>query len=193
MRSPIAAPHRARLRLWLNGLVLVIALGIAVFSAARLLLAQHDNGLIRSLGQGHDLATSMSDPPQLLYARLHFLLVRDRLDEAQPLLNQILRDGDDRQSSTALYAMANARLRVAFAHLEAGRIDPAIPLVRLAKEGYRRALSVDPDFWDAKYNLDVAMRLVRDFPQIEQSGEEVSPEVAKKLWTDLPGLPRGLP
>ena len=188
-----AAPSRARLRLWLTGLILTVALGGAAFSGARLLLAQHDNGLIRSLGAGHDLATSASDPVPLLYARLHFLLVRDRLDEAQPLLNQILREGDARQSSAALYAMANARLRVAFAQLEKGRIDPAIPLVRLAKEGYRRALGLEPEFWDAKYNLDIAMRLVRDFPQIEQSGEELPPEAAKKLWTELPGLPKGLP
>lgn len=188
-----AAAHPARLRLWLNGLILAVALGLIVFSAARLLLAQHDNSLIRSLGEGHDLATSASDPAPLLYARLHFLLVRDRLDEAQPVLNQILRDSDAGLSSAALYVMANARLRVAFSQLEQGRIDPAIPLVRLAKEGYRRSLSIDPDFWDAKYNLDVAMRLVRDFPQIEQSGEEVPPEVAKKLWTELPGLPKGLP
>jgi len=189
----LAIATRARVSLWLAGLILVLALGIAGYSTVRLLLAQHDNRLILSLGQGHDLATSASDPAQLLYARLHFLLLRDRLDEAQPLLNQIVRDGDARQSAVALYAMANARLRVAFAQLEKGRIDPAIPLVRLAKEGYRRALGLDPEFWDAKYNLDIAMRLVRDFPQIEQSGEELPPEAAKKLWTELPGLPKGLP
>lgn len=189
----LAIPSRARLRLWLTGLVLAAALGGAGVSGAQLLLAQHDNDLIRSLGQGNDLATSADDPPQLLYARLHFLLIRDRLDEAQPLLNQLVRSGDARQAAVALYAMANARLRVAFMQLEKGNIDPAIPLVRLAKEGYRRALGLDPEFWDAKYNLDIAMRLVRDFPQIEQTGEELPPELAKKLWTDLPGLPKGLP
>lgn len=188
-----AIPTRARLRLWLTGVILVAALGIAAFAGAKLLIAQHDNSLIRALRQGHDLATSSSDPVPLLYARLHFLLLRDRLDEAQPLLNQILRDAPPRPSAVALYAMANARLRAAFGQLEKGRIDPAIPLVRLAKEGYRRALGLDPDFWDAKYNLDIAMRLVRDFPQIEQSGEELPPELAKKLWTELPGLPKGLP
>jgi len=189
----LAVPTRARLRIWLTSFFLVAALGVVAVSGAQLLLARHDNALIRSLAQGHDLATSASDPLPLLYARLHFLLLRDRLDEAQPLLNQILRDGAARQSSVALYAMANARLRVAFAQLEKGRIDPAIPLVRLAKEGYRRALGLDPAFWDAKYNLDIAMRLVRDFPQIEESGEELPPEAAKKLWTELPGLPKGLP
>ena len=189
----LSAPAGARLGRWLTATVLVIALGVGGICAAQLLLAQRDNGLIRSLGQGNDLAASATDPPQLLYARLHFLLVRDRLDEAQPLLNQIVHGGDARQSAVALYAMANARLRVAFLQLEKGRIDPAIPLVRLAKEGYRRALGLDPEFWDAKYNLGIAMRLVRDFPQIEQSGEELPPELAKKLWTELPGLPKGLP
>ncbi|MBM3654860.1 MAG: MxaK protein, partial [Alphaproteobacteria bacterium] len=50
-----------------------------------------------------------------------------------------------------------------------------------------------PEYWDAKYNLDVAVRLVRDFPDFERkSGDELSAD-PKKLWTDIPGKPKGLP
>jgi mxaK protein len=66
-------------------------------------------------------------------------------------------------------------------------------LVRLAKDGYRRSLALDPGLWDAKYNLDVAMRLVRDFPQIDRMSEEEPADLPVRLWSDLPGLPRGLP
>lgn len=174
-------------------LALVASLVGAAFLAGRLLLDRRDNALIASLSSGHDLATGTDDPPELVFARLHFLTTRGRLDEAQPLLNQLLGRGDRRIAVAALYDMANARLRAALEHLESGRIDPAVPLVRLAKENYRRALRLDSGFWDAKYNLDVAMRLVRDFPQIDADGEEIPPEAAKRLWTDLPGLPKGLP
>lgn len=174
-------------------LALVASLAAAAFLAGRLLLDRRDNALIASLSSGHDLATGADDPPELVFTRLHFLTTRGRLDEAQPLLNQILGRSDRRLAVDALYDMANARLRTALEHLESGRIDPAVPLVRLAKENYRRALTLDPGFWDAKYNLDVAMRLVRDFPQIDADGEEIPPEAAKRLWTDLPGLPKGLP
>lgn len=174
-------------------LVLVAGLAATAFIAGRLLLDRRDNALIASLTAGHDLATGPEDPPALIFARLHFLTTRGQLDEAQPLLNQLLGRNDRRIAVAALYDMANARLRTALDHLESGRIDPAVPLVRLAKENYRRALTLDPGFWDAKYNLDVAMRLVRDFPQIDAEGEEIPPEAAKRLWTDLPGLPKGLP
>lgn len=174
-------------------LVLVASLVASAFLVGRLLLDRRDNALIASLASGHDLATGADDPAALIFARLHFLTTRARLDEAQPLLNQLLGRDDRRIAVAALYDMANARLRAALDHLESGRIDPAVPLVRLAKENYRRALTLDPQFWDAKYNLDVAMRLVRDFPQIDAEGEEIPPEAAKRLWTDLPGLPKGLP
>jgi len=173
--------------------VLVLSLIAASWFGARLLIDRNDNALIASLGSGHDVAVSPDDPPALLFARLHFLAVRDRLDEAQPLLNRLAAGDDRRLAVAALYDMANARLRLAIDHLGSNRIDPAIPLVRLAKDNYRRALTLDPGFWDAKYNLDIAMRLVRDFPQLDVEGEEMPPEAAKKLWTDLPGLPRGLP
>jgi mxaK protein len=182
-------------RLFLVLTVLVLAGSVAgvIFLAGRLLLDHRDNGLIVALTAGRDLATSADDPPSVVFGRLYFLATRDRLDEAQPLLNHLLAQADRRVAAAALYDMANARLRKALDHLESGGIDPAIPLVRLAKDGYRRALTLDPGFWDAKYNLDVAMRLVRDFPQIDAEGEEIPPEAAKKLWTDLPGLPKGLP
>lgn len=182
-----------RLALFVTLLVLAGSLAAAGWFGVRLFVIGRDNALIASLGAGHDLAVSPEDPPELQFARLHFLAIRDRLDEAQPMLNRLASGSDRRLAVAGLYDMANARLRLAIDHLESNRIDPAIPLVRLAKDNYRRALVLEPGFWDGKYNLDIAMRLVRDFPQIDVEGEEVPPEAAKKLWTDLPGLPRGLP
>ena len=86
-----------------------------------------------------------------------------------------------------------ARLRAAIRQIEHGHFDKAIPLVALAKAEYRSALRLQPAYWDAKHNLDAAMRLVRDLPRAE--GEEgTEPEqTPAKLWTDLPGVPKGLP
>lgn len=182
-----------RLVLLASAAVLGASVVAAGWFAARLLVDRQDNALIAALASGHDLATGAGDPPALTFARLHFLSTRDRLDEAQPLVNRLAAGPDPRIAVAALYDMANARLRLAIDHLGSNQIDPAVPLVRLAKEGYRRALVLDPGFWDAKYNLDIAMRLVRDFPQLDVEGEEMPPEAAKKLWTDLPGIPRGLP
>jgi mxaK protein len=62
----------------------------------------------------------------------------------------------------------------------------------LARDFYTRALRIEPQFWDAKYNLDIAMRLVRDFPDVEIHGDDQK-RPTSKLWTDLPGLPKGGP
>jgi mxaK protein len=92
-----------------------------------------------------------------------------------------------------LYNMANARLRAAIKATEQGKFDKAIPLVALAKAEYRSALRLAPLDWEAKHNLDVAMRLVRDLPRGEAE-EKTEPETTpSKLWTDLPGIPKGLP
>jgi mxaK protein len=173
--------------------LLAVTLAAAGTFATRLWLDHRANTDIAALAGGRDVPVAADARPELLFARLAFLTARDRFDEAQPLMNRIAAAGERAIASAAYYDLSNARLRAALSHLEINEIDPAVPLVRLAKEGYRRALVLDPGFWDAKYNLDIAMRLVRDFPQIETSGEELPPEAAKRLWTDLPGLPRGLP
>lgn len=63
----------------------------------------------------------------------------------------------------------------------------------LAKQAYRQALALDSGFWDAKYNLELAMRLLPEFDRI--SPTELDDDAAKpsQLWTTVPGFPRGLP
>lgn len=147
---------------------------------------------IADLMRGRDVKPAGGASAAVLFARGHYLLARDLIDEGQGLARPIAEGGDPALSARFLYDLGNARMRRAIAALEASKIDPAIPEVRLAKEAYRAALLADPELWDARYNLDVAMRLVRDFPELERQGEETKAP-PKKLWTELPGLPRGLP
>lgn len=193
MRMPFSGWSRRRLANVLLAATLLIGLcGLAVFGA-RAGLHLMENRAIAALAAGRDLPAAEGASPRVLLARAHFLIIRDRLDEAQPLVDRIVRDGEAPLAVAALYDMANARLQLAISHLERTEIDPAIPQVRLAKAAYRAALVRAPGLWDAKYNLDVAMRLVRDFPQIEQEPQADAQETPKRLWTDLPGLPKGLP
>lgn len=188
-------PPLLRLRLATAALVFVIAVSLVALGivGTRLGLRAAENETIRRLASGIDEQVAETADPRVLFARAYFLLVRDRLDEAQPLVDRIAERGKRDLAVAALYDLANARLHLALDLLGQSRIDPAVPQVRLAKTAYRRALVLDPEFWDAKYNLDVAMRLVRDFPQIEVEPEEPPPGAQKRPWTDLPGLPKGLP
>ncbi len=166
----------------------------AVISGSLLYSKLQINSTIDRLRAGKDVEVDpASAAPALLEARAAYLLRRNRIDEAQPMLDEAGERAGPAINVRMLYNMANARVRAAITAIEKGDFDKAIPLVTLAKSEYRSALRLDPSHWDAKYNLDVAMRLVRDLPQAVGEDEDKPLETPEKLWTDLPGAPKGLP
>ena len=183
-------------RLWRS--MTLVAIGL-LFGCAAILEwlewrgAIATNDLVAALRAGHDLPVGPGARPEALMARIDFLAKRDRLDEARGVLEVLDRGAETYKRARAHYIVANALLRAALEHIEKSERDAANPLVNLSKREYRRALQLDPEFWDAKYNIDVAARLIRDFPDFERkSGDELTAD-PKKLWTDIPGKPKGLP
>lgn len=196
-RSRFARPALSSLLpSWTGILVVMLAASSIAFThaAGSFFDKRASNEKIVALVAGRDVTVDPAFASSgVVMARLRFLLFRDRLDEAQSLIDQAAPYMSPEARADALYNMANARLRLAFAELEKRQLDRAIPLVRLAKDDYRTALEAKPENWDFKFNLDVAMRLVRDFPQPDFGEEEEADPEAKRVWTDLPGVPRGLP
>lgn len=181
-----------------RGIIIIAVLAASsiafTYAGGRYLEKRASNATVRALVAGEDVAVDpVYGSSEVVMARLHFLLFRDRLDEAQSLLDEAVPHMKPAAQADALYNLANARIRLAFHAIEKRDLDHAIPLVRLAKDDYRKALGVRPENWDYKYNLDVAMRLVRDFPQPDFSEDEDAEGESKRVWTDLPGIPRGLP
>lgn len=151
------------------------------------------NDAIEALREGRDVAVEANGKPETILARVAFLAARSEIDRARALVEALDRSGRIEARARGHYLLANALLRKAFDHIERSEFEGANPFVNLAKREYRRALQLAPDYWDAKFNLDVAARLVRDFPDFERnSGDELSAD-PKKLWTDIPGKPKGLP
>lgn len=153
---------------------------------------RRDQSDISRLAGGRDAELRAGADPRAVYARALFLTERDRLPEAEALT---IRMGDLRPDllSAHHYAIGNARMRRAFEAMETMRLDEALPEIELAKSAYRQALRAWPGHMDAKVNFDVAMRLLRDLPRDGQDGEEDPENRPQRLWTDLPGLPRGAP
>jgi mxaK protein len=195
MRLPRFNPHalgtaKAPL-LWL---ALTVSAAVLAVSAAQFIAKYRINGAIDRMRAGSNVAVDAADgAPALLEARATFLLKRNRIEDAQPFLDQAAVRADPAIRVRMLYNMANARMRAAVTAIGKGDYDKAIPLVTLAKSEYRNALRLDPADWDSKYNLDIAMRLVRDLPQAVGEDEEKPLQTPEKLWTDLPGVPKGLP
>ncbi|MBS0252981.1 MAG: hypothetical protein JSR78_18135 [Proteobacteria bacterium] len=130
--------------------------------------------------------------PQEILARVNESLRRDQIADAQSTLSLSAERLPPAIHAAALYNIANFRTLLAAEAVRKGDLDGAAALVNLAKTEYRLALKLDPANWDARYNIDVAMRIVRDLPQADNPDKE-SPDAPKKLWTDLPGIPKGLP
>lgn len=184
------------LRRW-RSILLATALLAALLGAALAALeawrARAADAAIEALAAGRDVDVEADAPAPLIAARIGFLAKRDDFDRARALLEPLDARGAADLSARAHYDLANALLRHAFDLLERGQLEPAGPFVELARRDYRRALQYEPGFWDAKYNLDVAARLVRDNPRLEQSSGDELPADPKKIWTDIPGAPKGLP
>jgi mxaK protein len=180
-------------RLWFILLLLAVSLAVVAVAGWRWVAAARDNATIRKLVAGENVEI---DPARasskVLAARAYYLLKRDRIDEAQVVLDQARFRADAKPRVDMLYNMANARLRVVFDAIEQGQFDKATSLIGLAKDEYVDALRLDPHAWNVKYNLDVTSRLLRDLPEA-QGPEDAPREAPKELWTDIPGTPRGEP
>ncbi|WP_315807135.1 MULTISPECIES: MxaK protein [unclassified Bradyrhizobium] len=176
-------------------LVALLALFVLAFLAllVEIALIVKANEAIRRLKTNHDVPVAVDAPAELLLARVSFLLDHDRIDEVRPYVQALDKQDTGRLAAIAHYDLANSRLRQAFDLITASKLDSAGPFVVLSREEYRRALTLSPDDWDAKFNFDVASRLIRDFPMFERtSGDDVKAD-RKKIWTDIPGKPQGLP
>lgn len=174
------------------GIFLLISLAALIAAVLTLLAGYSDNRKIAALRADHDVIVNSSASSEVLFARASFLLFHQRIDEAQDLAEVLARRGDQKAFSSLLFNLGNARLRQAFELIAGGDLDRAPPFVNLAKSNYRHVLELEPDNWSAKYNLDVAMRLVRDYPFGQENEGDTLP-ASKQLWPDMPGVPEGLP
>lgn len=134
-----------------------------------------------------------SAPPPVRLAHALYLGRREQFADAQAVLAGLGETGGPGFRAYVAYDLGNLYLRQALHEAERGEAGRAQPLAELAKAAYRRALRADPDFWDAKYNLETATRLSPDFDPVDSGTEAPDEEAARKLWTRVPGFPRGLP
>jgi mxaK protein len=96
-------------------------------------------------------------PPEARLARA-VALARLDYDGALAAYKSIIQSNREDLHRIALYDLGNLNLRQA---VQYGLADEAqsLPLIELAKQGYRDLLRRDPTDWDARYNLERALRL----------------------------------
>lgn len=199
MMSAARGSLQSLLSVWRHSRPAIAAAGLAVCLAAAMISTyfwmrtRAANATIVSLSGGYDVPVTAGMPPEVLLSRVAFLTRRNDTDTPRELIASLERAGNPELTARARYDLANALLRRAFSALERGELEPAGPYINLARLEYRRALQLVPQFWDAKYNFDVASRLIREYPQLGRESGDDLPANPRKIWTDLPGVPKGLP
>ncbi len=189
-------PSRFSLHYWRGPalwIALATALALTTGAAARVLNAERANRSIAALIAHQDVRVNPRvAPPEEILARVNELIWRDHIEDAQALLNSAETTLPADVRVAVLYNVANARTRQGAETVQKGDLDGASALVNLAKSEYRLALTLRPEDWDAKYNLDVAMRIVRDLPLANNPSDKTL-KTPKQMWYEIPGLPKGLP
>jgi len=175
--------------------VLLVALAVTLQSGYAWFQITHTNQLISRLNQGKAItpAPLKNAAPELQLAYAAYLKKKHRYQDAQAVLSRIINQGSRQIQTITRYNLGNIYLSEAIELAEAMQINDAMALAALAKQAYRQALALDSQYWDAKYNLEVAMRLLPEMDRITMDNDEPVPEKKNRLWATVPGFPRGLP
>lgn len=168
-------------------LVLTVALAFLLVDGWRLWRAEALNAAI---ARGSLPAEGPDDPPELRYARAAALAGSG--EDAAALERWRGLQADTPLGQSARYNAANALMREAARLRATPQPGQAVPMIELAKETYREILRLDPERWDARYNLERAQRLlpdpedVDDAPDSPQRRAERAPTTMRAF---APGLP----
>jgi mxaK protein len=134
-------------------------------------VAQLANGL--SSGSSSVSSGPADEPPQVRLARAVALSAAGREAEAGKLLNElVLEPVPIDVKRAALFDLANLSLREAAGDDARGPLR-SLPLLETAKARYRDLLRDDPADWDARYNLERALRLAPESPDEADTDQDI--------------------
>lgn len=162
---------------------------LAAGEALQLRQAIRVSQAVASANANANANAAASDVPEARLAQANALARSGRHDDALEAYNSLIQRGrTDAVGQAALFNLGNMFLRQA---READATDAfrAQALVELAKQRYRDLLRANPDDWDARYNLERALRLA---PEVQDVfGAETDDMPKERLRIKVPGLPPG--
>jgi mxaK protein len=97
-----------------------------------------------------------------VFAKAYAEQAQGRLQAARVLYSTLERADDPQLRVAALFNLGNTYLQQALLVDIAADPDLALPLIELAKATYRELLAFDSKHWDARHNLERALKLLPD-------------------------------
>lgn len=203
MRAPAAAGaarwRRLRVAGWWAAALLSCALGVDAWRLGQAVQVNRD--LARAGRPDEARAPLRSDDPRVWIVASREPARSGRTVEAAALLRRAADAypgsgaADARARAqvrpVALYDLGNVYLRAALELRDKGADALALPLFELAKESYRAALLERGDLWDAKFNLELALRALPDVDPDESGAPPVL--TGERAVTTMRALTLGLP
>lgn len=113
---------------------------------------------------------TIPDDPRGHFAKAQQLEMQEEHDLALEQLTLVLGYAGNPLMADAYFNRGNINLRKALTMTSSDARH--IPLIELAKQDYRSAILLQPAMWDARYNLEVALRVVSEDPDIDGDFEK---------------------
>lgn len=172
----------------LFGLSTLICGALALYSGLQLAQAANVN---RAIASAEPLSSGDATLP---HARFAAALKSAQAGDANAALSayKALSQSDEPDLRLgALYNLGNLHLREALQE-DAEDFVRSLPLIELAKQRYREVLRQRRDYWDARYNLELALALApeADDPILE---EDEPTDKEERVISTLPGTRIDLP
>lgn len=172
---------------------LLAALALLALAAAldgwRLLQARSWNAQI---ADGRIVNATGRLPDEARFAQAWHLARGGDIQRALALYQEIATTEGSPLAGTARYNMGNLFFAEALRARKDGDEHAALPYLELAKQAYRDTLRAEPGRYEARYNLERALRLL---PEGGDDGEGAgpAPTPAERAVTTMKGFTLGLP
>ncbi len=180
---------RKTIHKWMRWAALVM-FTLIVFEGYRLWQAEQVNAAI---SDGSIVTSTAALPAEAVFAQAYLHGQKGSHDDAIALYKRVESTNSATLKLAAKYNRGNRYLVQA---MELDDDDDAkqlgLPLVEMAKDTYRAVLRGEPSAWDAKYNLERALRLVPD-PDDSDDEDLPPPQQSERALTTMRGFTLGLP
>lgn len=179
---------KVNLHKWLRG-IFVVLLGLIAFDGYSWWTTARLNSTIadRSI-----IGNTTTLPARGKFAQAYYYAQKGDRERSMALYKQVERLADVEMARAAQYNRANGYLFKAMELSGTDNQNLALPLAELAKDTYRSLLRADRANWDAKYNLERALRLVPD-PDDSDDADLPPPQQSERAPTTMRGFTLGLP
>lgn len=146
----------------------------------------------RAIADGSIAGQELARAPQAVFAQANFLAARGDDERALDLYKRLQDEGGP-LARAARYNTGNIHLRRALMLKQSpgeAALGALITPTELAKQAYRDVLRAEPRDWDARFNLERALRLR---PDAEDESAGGTPESSERAVTTMRNVTLGLP